>query len=142
MNRVCLLGNIGADPELRMTSGGQACLKFSLATSETWKDKAGAKQERTEWHRIVMWGTRAEALSKHLAKGQKVAVEGKIAYGKYDDKNGVTRYTTDIIVDNLHFAGGARNEGGGSPYGGGYQDDGKDRGKKAEKEDNFDDLPF
>lgn len=145
MNRVMLMGNLGDDPELRMTAGGEACMKFSLATSYTWKDKGGAKQEKTEWHRCVMWGKRAEGLVKYLAKGSKIAIEGRIQYGSYEDKNRVKRYTTDIIVDQVHFAGGTRAQGGqqgASPYAGNYADDGVDRGDKTTKVVDEDDIPF
>jgi single-strand DNA-binding protein len=142
MNRVMLLGNIGADPELRMTQGGNAVLKFSLATSFRWKDERGEKQEKTEWHRCVMWGKRAEGLAKHLSKGSKIAVEGRIQYGKYEDKNGVERYSTDIVIDTLHFAGAKREAGGEqdgpSPYAGNY---GAEK-KTEDKSFDDDDIPF
>jgi single-strand DNA-binding protein len=147
VNRAILMGNLGSDPELRTSQGGEAVLKFSLATSYTWKDKGGAKQEKTDWHRCVMFGKRAEALSRHLSKGSKIAVEGRIQYGSYEDKNGDKRYTTDIIVDQLHFAGGGKGgqQGGPSPYAGNYADDGVARAPaKAPAADEFseDDIPF
>lgn len=116
MNNVSLGGNIGQDPELRTTQSGKTCLRFSLATSESWKDKNGQKQERTEWHRIVIWGTRAEGLSRHLSKGQKLCVTGKITYRKYEDREGVTKYTTEIVANDVTFMGGGqgRSNGGGS----------------------------
>jgi single-strand DNA-binding protein len=141
MNRAILMGNLGSDPELRMTQGGKAVLKFSLATSYSWQPESGPRQEKTEWHRCVMFGKRAESLAKHLAKGSKVAVEGRISYGSYE-KDGIKHYTTDIIVDDLHFAGGSKGgqQGGPSPYGGGY-------GKPAEAakppvDEDFGDIPF
>lgn len=142
MNRVHLLGNIGADPELRMTGGGTAVLKFSLATNERWKDQSGAKQERTEWHRIVMFGKSAEGLARHLAKGMMVAVEGKIRYGSYEDKQGVKRYTTDINVDQLHFCGSSKGsqQSSPSPYGGSYASDEAPAAQKSSYDD--DDIPF
>lgn len=138
MNRVHLLGNLGADPELRMTAGGQAVLKFTLATSESWKDKqTGQKKEETQWHRCIIWGPRGEGLAKHLTKGSKVVVEGKIKYGKYE-KNGVTHYSTDIVVDNVHFAGGSKAQPGGTPYGGNYAP----AAEPAADPLNDDDIPF
>lgn len=143
MNRVHLLGNIGADPELRMTAGGTAVLKFTMATSEKWKDKGtGQLKEETQWHRIVMWGQRAETLAKMLTKGQKVCVEGKLKYGKYDDNAGVTRYTTDVVIDQLHFCGskGDKQSGGSpSPYGGSYAPNDGPADKPAIDDD---DIPF
>lgn len=115
MNRVMLLGNIGNEPELKVTQGGQAVLKFSLATEEKWKNNAGEVQKRTDWHRCVMWGKRAEGLAKHLAKGQKIFVEGQIEYSSYE-KDGEKKYSTDIKVLNLEFAGA--NKGGGESSGG------------------------
>lgn len=139
MNRWHGLGNLGSDPELRMTAGGTAVLKFSLATNERWKDQSGAKQERTEWHRIVMFGKRAEGLARHLAKGMMVAVEGKIQYGSYE-KDGITRYTTDIVVDQLHFCGSSKGgkQASPSPYGGSYASD----EPAPAKDFDDDDIPF
>ena len=109
MNRVQLLGRLGSDPELKITAGGQAILKFTLATSETWKDKdTGEKKEKTEWHRCSLFGKRAESLSPYLHKGDQLLVEGSIAYGSYE-KDGVKHYTTDIRVGDVHF--GAKKNG-------------------------------
>lgn len=143
MNRVHLLGNIGQEPELRMTQGGTAILKFSLATSRRWKDQSGQKQEETEWHRIVIFGKSAEGLARYLGKGTKVAVEGRLKYGKYDDSKGDTRYTTDIIVDQLHFCEkrGDSQSSGPSPYGGSYADDSPAK-PAADKSFEDDDIPF
>lgn len=121
MNVVCLGGNIGADPELKMTTNGRANLRFSLATSKRWKDQSGEQQERTEWHKIVIWGKRAEGLANHLGKGQKLCVTGELQYGQYEDREGVTRYTTTIVVSDVTFMGarpGGSSGGGGG--GGGY----------------------
>ncbi len=121
VNIVCLLGNVGAEPELRMTAGGGAVLKFSLATSFTWNDERKGKQEKTEWHRCVMFGKRAESLAKHIERGSKLFVRGRISYGSYEAKDGTKRYTTDIIIDDLTFAGSkGGQQGGPSPYGGSY----------------------
>src|ERR1044072_6092502 len=95
LNLVLLLGNLGADPELRMTSGGQAVLKLRLATSETYLDRNKVRQERTEWHSVVVWGKRAEALSKFLTKASRIFVEGGIRTSSYEDKEGQKRYRTE-----------------------------------------------
>lgn len=100
LNKVQLIGNLGSDPELRVTSSGQAVLKFSLATTERYVDKNNAKQEKTEWHRCTVWGKRAEALAKFLAKGMQVYGEGSIRYSTYE-KDGEKRYSTDINLMTL-----------------------------------------
>src|SRR5690349_1153958 len=116
LNRVMLLGNLGADPELRMTNGGQAVLKLRLATSETYLDRNKVRQERTEWHSVVVWGRRAEALAKILSKGSRIFVEGGIRTSTYDDKEGHKRYRTEIVANNIILSGGG---GGGGAGGGG-----------------------
>lgn len=110
-NRVTLLGNLGADPELRTTSGGQAVLKLRLATSESYLDRNRARQERTEWHSVVVWGKRAEALSRILSKGSRIFVEGSIRTSSYDDKDGNKRFKTEINALNIILAGGAGPRG-------------------------------
>lgn len=113
LNRVMLLGNLGADPELRMTSGGQAVLKLRLATSETYLDRNKVRQERTEWHSVIVWGRRGEALAKILAKGSRIFVEGGLRTSSYDDKEGHKRYKTEVVANNIILAGGSRGGGGG-----------------------------
>jgi single-strand DNA-binding protein len=118
LNRVMLLGNLGADPELRVTPGGQAVLKLRLATNESYLDRNNVRQERTEWHRITIWGRRAEALGKILQKGDSMFVEGRLQTSSYE-KNGEKRYSTEVVATNVVLAGGrgrgdgARAEGGG-----------------------------
>jgi single-strand DNA-binding protein len=130
LNRVLLLGNLGADPELRMTSGGQAVLKLRLATSETYLDRNKVRQERTEWHNVVVWGKRAEALGKILSKGSRIFVEGGLRTSSYDDREGNKRYKTEIVAQNIILSGGGGGGGGGGgrrPEGGGgmpHDDDG------------------
>jgi single-strand DNA-binding protein len=116
LNRVMLLGNLGADPELRVTSGGQSVLKLRLATSETYLDKNRVRQERTEWHSVVVWGKRAEALGKFLTKGSRLFVEGGLRTSSYDDKEGNKKYRTEIVASNIILSGGG---GGGGGRGGG-----------------------
>src|SRR5512144_573167 len=118
LNRVMLLGNLGADPELRSTSGGQAVLKFRLATSETYLDRNRVRQERTEWHNVVVWGKRAEALGKILNKGSRLFVEGSLRTSSYEDRDGNKRYKTEITALNVVLCGG-RGGGGGSAREGG-----------------------
>lgn len=108
LNRVMLLGNIGADPELRSTSGGQAVLKLRLATSESYLDQNKNRQERTEWHSVVIWGKRGEALSKILSKGSRVFIEGGLRTTSYDDKEGHKRYRTEVVASNVILAGGGQ----------------------------------
>ena len=121
LNRVMLLGNLGQDPELRMTSGGQAVLKLRLATSETYLDRNKVRQERTEWHSVVVWGKRAEALSKILSKGSRIFIEGGLRTSSYDDKDGNKRYRTEIVANNIILSGGGR--GGPRPQEGGGGDE-------------------
>lgn len=114
LNRACLLGHLGADPELKFTQGGQAVLKMRLATTERFKNQAGEPQEATEWHSLVLWGKRAEALAQILAKGKQLYVEGRIQTRSYEDKNGGgKRYSTDINVSEIVLLGGRSDGGGG-----------------------------
>jgi single-strand DNA-binding protein len=106
LNRVMLLGNLGADPELRSTSGGQSVLKFRLATSESYLDRNRTRQERTEWHNVVVWGKRAEALAKILNKGSRLFVEGSLRTSSYEDREGNKRYKTEITALNILLCGG------------------------------------
>jgi len=147
LNRVMLLGNLGQDPELRMTSGGQAVLKLRLATSETYLDRNKVRQERTEWHSVVVWGKRAEALSKILSKGSRIFVEGGLRTSSYDDKEGHKRYRTEVVANNIILSGGGAGRGGPRPQdsgdspepapsaGGGYAD--QDYGGGSD-----DEIPF
>src|SRR5690606_32610309 len=106
LNKVMLLGNLGADPELRQTNSGQAVLKLRLATSETYLDRNKVRQERTEWHQVIVWGKRAEALHKILSKGSRIFVEGGIRTSSYEDKDGNKRYRTEIQAQNVILSGG------------------------------------
>jgi single-strand DNA-binding protein len=120
LNRVMLLGNLGADPELRVTPGGQSILKLRLATTESYLDRNNARQERTDWHSVTVWGKRGEALSKILAKGSSLFIEGRIQTSSYE-KNGEKRYRTDIVANNIILTGSGRGRGGeqGAEGGGG-----------------------
>ncbi|MGH8213969.1 MAG: single-stranded DNA-binding protein, partial [Rhodanobacteraceae bacterium] len=121
VNKVILIGNLGADPETRYTASGSAIASVSLATSENWKDKqTGETQERTEWHRVKFFGRLAEIAGEYLKKGRQVYIEGSIRSSKYTDKEGVERWSTDIIANEMQMLGGQgdgepRGEGGGYP---------------------------
>jgi single-strand DNA-binding protein len=121
VNKVILVGHLGADPDMRYTPSGQGVCELRLATSESWNDKNGQRQERTEWHRVVVWGKRAEICSKYLAKGRQVYIEGRIQTRNYDDKDGNKRYITEVIANDVQFLGGGAGRDGGSaaPAGGG-----------------------
>lgn len=106
VNKVILIGNLGKDPEVRFTNNGRAVARFPIATSEVWKDAAGSRQERTEWHNIVVWGKQGESCGQYLAKGRQVFVEGSIRTRTYDDKSGNKRYITEIVAQNVRFLGG------------------------------------
>ncbi|MGH7269849.1 MAG: single-stranded DNA-binding protein [Polyangiaceae bacterium] len=110
LNRVMLLGNLGADPELRVTPGGQAILKLRLATNESYLDRNNVRQERTEWHRVTVWGRRAEALGKILVKGDPLLIEGRLQTSTYE-KNGEKRYSTEVVASNIVLPGRGRGEG-------------------------------
>lgn len=116
LNRVMLLGNLGADPELRSTGGGKPVLKLRLATTETYFDSNHQKQERTEWHSVIVWGPRAEALSRILNKGSRLFVEGGIRTSSYDDKDGNKRYKTEVVANNIILCGGPRDSSGGGGH--------------------------
>src|ERR1700728_3686157 len=132
LNRVMLLGNLGADPELRFTQAGQAVLNMRLATTESYLDKDKVRRERTDWHNVVIWGKRGEALAKILTKGSSVFIEGSIRTSSYDDREGNKRYKTEIIANNLLLTGRSAGHGGGG--GGGESDTrggGGDEGRRA-----------
>ena len=117
LNKVTLIGNLGNDPEVRSTTGGNRVATFSLATSRTWNDQSGSKQEKTEWHRCVVWNTKgsqlADIVEKYVKKGDKLYVEGRIEYRQWQDKDGQTRYSTEINVREMIMLGGGKGGGGG-----------------------------
>jgi single-strand DNA-binding protein len=119
VNKVILIGNLGADPELKYTPSNRPLCNLSVATNEVFKDKSGQRQERTEWHRVTVWGEQAEHCSKYLSKGRSVYVEGRLQTRSWDDKEGKKRYSTDIVADRVVFLGGASGEGGGARRSGG-----------------------
>jgi single-strand DNA-binding protein len=157
VNKVILVGNLGADPETRSMPSGMTVTNIRIATSESWKDKAsGAQQERTEWHNIALFGRLGEIAAEYLRKGSQVFIEGKLRTRKWQDKQGNDRYTTEIIADNMQMLGA---RGGGAGAGGGGGGGGADRSAPAGsapredydqspapapggKEDFDDDIPF
>ena len=118
VNKVILMGNLGRDPEVRYAPSGAAVCNVSIATTRQWKDKSGERKEETEWHRVVFYDRLAEIAGEYLKKGRPVYVEGRLKYGKYTDKEGVERYTTDIIATEMQLLGS--RDGGGDDEGGGY----------------------
>jgi len=120
VNKVILVGTLGADPETRYSANGNAICSIRIATNESWTDKAtGQKQERTEWHRVKFFGRLAEIAGEYLKKGRQVYVEGSLRTDKYTDKDGIERYSTDIIADEMQMLGGAGDRGGAGAGGGG-----------------------
>ena len=158
VNKVILVGNLGADPETRSTPSGTTVTNIRIATSETWKDKAsGASQERTEWHRIALFGRLGEIAAEYLRKGSQVFIEGKLRTSKYQDKQGNERFSTEIIADNMQMLGGRaggaggtggtsgadRGAGGGAPPRDEYDQSSAPASAPAGgKEDFDDDIPF
>lgn len=114
VNKAILIGRLGNDPEVRYTTNGGAVANFNVATNESWTDKSGQKQERTEWHRVVVWGKLAELCSQYLSKGRQCYLEGRIQTRDWTDKDGQKRYTTEIIAQTVQFLGGNAGAGAGS----------------------------
>lgn len=113
VNKVILVGNLGRDAELRYTPGGAAVASLNLATTEVWNDRSNQRQEKTEWHRVVLWGKQAESLQEYLTKGKQIYVEGRLQTRQWDDKDGNKRYTTEIKADRITLLGGGGGGGGG-----------------------------
>lgn len=111
VNKVFLMGRLGGDPEVKMTQGGQQVATMSIATSEKWTGKDGQKQEKTTWHRVVMWGKMAELAGRYLKKGREVHIEGKLDNRSWDDQNGQKRYVTEIVATDMTFVGSNGGDG-------------------------------
>ncbi|MCB2145121.1 MAG: single-stranded DNA-binding protein [Deltaproteobacteria bacterium] len=151
INKVILVGNLGQDPEIRYTADGKPIANFSIATSESWKDKnSGEKREKTEWHRVVVFGKLAEICGEYLSKGRQVYIEGKLQTRKWQGQDGQDRYTTEIVVDQRGIMQmlGTREGGGGGPRpaaggggGGGYPQD-QGYPQQSYQNDKEDDIPF
>jgi single-strand DNA-binding protein len=155
LNKVMLIGNLGQDPELRYTQSGQAVLSLRVATNESFNNRDGERQERTEWHSVVIWGKRAEALSKFLNKGKQLYVEGRLQTRSWEDKQGQKRYTTEINASEIILLGGGGrgagprtsydgppSQGGGEEPSGGGGGGGGGRGGGAGGDIGDDDIPF
>lgn len=158
VNKVILVGRLGQNPEVRYTPSGAAVANFSVATNETWTDKNNQKQERTEWHRVVVWGKLAELCSQYLAKGRQCYVEGRLQTREWTDKDGVKKYSTEVQAQTIQFLGGQagagaspnRDQGAPAPFGGATSfDTGMSApvgnfGNSAPSEPSFteDDIPF
>ncbi|RLA35815.1 MAG: single-stranded DNA-binding protein [Gammaproteobacteria bacterium] len=152
INKVILIGNLGADPEVRYTTSGGAVANLRLATSESWKDKqTGENREQTEWHRVVMFGRLGEIAGEYLKKGSKIYIEGRIQTRKWQDRDGNDRYTTEIVSNEMQMldgrgesggggGGGDSRGGGGDGGGGGGRGGGENRGGNFNEPD--DDIPF
>ncbi len=144
INKVILVGNLGADPDTRYMPSGGAVTNLSLATSESWKDKqTGEPKERTEWHKVAMFGRLAEISAEYLRKGSQVYIEGKLRTRKWQDKDGNDRWTTEVIADEMQMLGG--RGGGGAPMGGseGYSQPSQPSQPSRGGSDDFDDdIPF
>ena len=143
VNKAIIVGNLGADPELRYTGTGTAVTTFNVATTERFKNKNGENQERTDWHTIVLWARLAEIANEYLKKGSSVYIEGRIQTRSYDDKDGIKRYKTEIVGQQMQFLGG---RGGGESRGGGGGGSDYSGGGTAPPEPTMpaddDDLPF
>jgi single-strand DNA-binding protein len=138
VNKAIIIGNLGRDPEVRFTPNGRARATFSVATTERWVDQQGQKQEKTEWHNIVVWGKQAETCGQYLAKGRQVYVEGRITNRSYDDKDGNKRYISEIVARDVRFLGGG---GGGRGADAGFSAPaGEDTGGGGAPPE--DDIPF
>jgi single-strand DNA-binding protein len=154
VNKVILIGNLGRDPETRYMPDGGAITNISIATTDTWKDKQGEKQEKTEWHRVAFFGRLAEIAGEYLKKGSQVYVEGRLQTRKWQDKDGNDKYTTEIVADRMQMLGSRQGMGGGAseppPDRGGGEGGSSARpaGKPAAKggggkfDDFEDDIPF
>jgi single-strand DNA-binding protein len=167
VNKVILIGNLGRDPETRYTTAGDAVTNLRIATTETWKDKAGEKQEKTEWHTVVLFGRQAEIAGEYLKKGRPVYIEGRLQTRKYTDKEGIEKYSTEVVGDRMQLLGGREGAGSGGGDaefssgsgpgsssgsgsrsgggGGGSGSTGKSGGgaaKKTNPDDLDDDIPF
>jgi len=140
VNKVILLGRLGADPELRYTPGGAAVATISVATNMVWKDKDGNQQDKTEWHRVVAWRRTAEFLGEYVKKGALIYVEGRLETRNWEDKDGVKRYTTEVIADSIETVGGRKDDRGAADMP--AQDSQQSSGDDKEVPPPEDDLPF
>lgn len=139
INKVILIGRLGADPEVKTVTGGNNVARLSLATSENWTDREGQRQERTEWHRIVVWGKLAELCGKYLTKGRQVYVEGRLQTRSWEDQQGQKKYTTEIVANTVQFLGSQNMQ---AQQGAGDNDFGAQNFGPEPAFDNADEIPF
>ena len=142
VNKVILVGNLGRDVELRYTPGGAAVATLNLATTEVWNDRNNQRQEKTEWHRVVLWGKQAESLQEYLTKGKQIYVEGRLQTRQWDDKDGNKRYTTEIKADRITLLGGGGGRGAGAERSGGGASMGGGMDEPPMEPITDDDIPF
>ncbi len=142
VNKVILIGNVGADPEVRYLDGGVAVANLRLATTESYKNKNGEKVDQTEWHNIVLWRGLAEIVEKYVKKGMRLYIEGRIRTRSWDDQNGVKRYTTEIYADNMQMLSFGRQEGADMPNRAPGASAAPSANMNAAAPDDSDDLPF
>ncbi len=143
INKVILIGRLGADPEVKTVTGGQTVARLSVATSENWTDREGKKQERTEWHRIVVWGKLAELCGKYLTKGRQCYVEGRLQTRSWEDQQGQKKYSTEVVANTVQFLGGGASEGrSASQQSGGADDFGVQEFGPEPSFDSADEIPF
>lgn len=139
VNKVIVIGRLGADPEVKTVAGGNTVARLSIATSENWTDKQGQKQERTEWHRVVVWGKLAELCGKYLSKGRQAYIEGRLQTRSWEDQSGQKKYTTEIVANTVQFLGGgaerSQAQGQGDDFGA------QDFGPEPQF-DQSDEIPF
>lgn len=144
VNKVLLIGRLGNNPEIRYTNTGTAVANFNLATSENWNDKSGQRQERTEWHRVVVWGKLAELCEKYLSKGRQCFVEGRLQTRSWDDKDGNKKYTTEIVAATIQFLGGPNQQAGAQTGASDQHAGGMNMNEAPQMESSFteDEIPF
>lgn len=156
LNKVILIGYLGADPELRHTQSGQPVCRIRVATTEVYQDRAGTKQSHTEWHNVVVWGRTAEVTNRYLSKGRQVYIEGRLRTRKWQDRNGTDRYTTEVIAQRILFLGGrtempelpaaegvpATEEEIMDPFASDFNSDKQSKQVTKEEPEEEDDLPF
>jgi len=144
LNKVMIIGRLGQDPEMKYTPSGAAVCNFSVATSESWTDKSGQKQEKTEWHRIVVWGKLAELCNQYLAKGRQAYIEGKMQTRSWDDKDGNKKYTTEVQALTVQFLGGQASAGAGADNQAPYSTNKNESAPEVVADISFaaDDIPF
>ena len=142
INKVILIGRLGADPEVKTVTGGQTVARLSVATSENWTDREGKKQERTEWHRVVVWGKLAELCGKYLTKGRQAYIEGRIQTRSWEDQQGQKRYSTEVVANTVQFLGGGAERGEARSSGGGSDEFSPQEFGPEPAFDSGDEIPF